>query len=294
MPYPFAANEPQTPEQREAALRKARELLQSADRVLIGAGAGLSTAAGLDHGGKRFQEEFPAFVERYGMTDSYSGGFFPFPTLEDLWAFWGRNATVNCLGVDAMALYRALYDWARTRDYFVITTNVDEQFEKAGFSPERIFATQGSYAEIQCVTGEHGIRRADELYARIEEDTGHGARTRISDSSLVPVCDVCGRPMTTHLRVDDRFVQDDAWYDAEKRYRSFVAEIPEKPTLLLELGVGFNTPVWIRMPFERIAKQTGSPLVRMNFDSADVDPSLEHAVGIQGDMAQTLPVVLGG
>ena len=287
----FLNLKPQTPEEREAAIARARELLHDADRVLIGAGAGLSTAAGHDYGGERFQRTFGEYIKRYGMTDMYSGGFYPFPTAEDRWAFWARNATVNCLGESALPLYRDLYEWAKTRDYFVLTTNADLQFEKAGFDPERIFATQGDYAHIQCVTGKHGIRSNAGLFAAIEEDTGAGERTRITDSSLVPKCDVCGKPMEMHLRVDDSFVQDDAWYAAEKRYRNFVEQIPAKPTLLLELGVGWNTPVWIRMPFERIAQSTGSPLVRMNYDDAAVNPDLPAAVGIEGDIAETFPQI---
>ena len=139
----------QSPEERERAIEEAREVLARADRVLIGAGAGLSTAAGINYGGQRFKDNFEPFIKRYGMTDMYSAGFYPFTTEEDRWAYWAHHATVNNLGMEATPLYRELYDWARGRDYFVITTNADGQFEKAGFAPERIFATQGDYAHIQ-------------------------------------------------------------------------------------------------------------------------------------------------
>ena len=275
----------------EASIEQARELLQGATRVLIGAGAGLSTAAGLNYGGQRFEDNFDSFIKRYGMTDMYTAGFYPFPTDEDRWAYWAHHATVNCLGMEALPLYRELYDWARTRDYFVLTTNADQQFLKAGFAPERIFATQGDYAHIQCSTGDHGIRPDAEVFAAIEADTNSGERTRITDASLVPTCDVCGAPMNMHLRVDGSFVQTDDWYAAERRYRDFVEKIPDEPTLLLELGVGWNTPVWIRMPFERIAQLTGSPLVRMNFDDARVDRSIPQGVGLQGDIAELFPQI---
>lgn len=275
----------------EASIEQARELLQGATRVLIGAGAGLSTAAGLNYGGQRFEDNFDSFIKRYGMTDMYTAGFYPFPTEEDRWAYWAHHATVNCLGMEALPLYRELYDWARTRDYFVLTTNADQQFLKAGFDPERIFATQGDYAHIQCSTGDHGIRPDAEVFAAIEADTNSGERTRITDASLVPTCDVCGAPMNMHLRVDGSFVQTDDWYAAERRYRDFVEKIPDEPTLLLELGVGWNTPVWIRMPFERIAQLTGSPLVRMNFDDARVDQSIPQGVGLQGDIAELFPQI---
>lgn len=292
-PFFMSRPRPQTAEEKEEAIKRARAVMAETDRVLIGAGAGLSTAAGLNYGGERFQREMPAFIKRYGMTDMYSAGFYPFPTEEDRWAYWAHHATVNCLGQEALPLYEEIFEWARNLDYFVITTNADQQFLKAGFSPERIFATQGDYAHIQCITGEHGIRDDAEVFARIEEDTDHGRRTRITDATLVPTCDVCGAPMNMHLRVDGSFVQTDDWYAAEKRYREFVAQIPEKRTLLLEMGVGWNTPVWIRMPFEQIAKKTGSPLIRMNYDSAEVDASIKSGIAVEGDIAKTFPEISG-
>ncbi|MCF2706811.1 Sir2 silent information regulator family NAD-dependent deacetylase [Arcanobacterium haemolyticum] len=287
----FATTHRMTPEDRSASIDKARLLMQSADRVLIGAGAGLSTAAGLSYGGERFRKNFPAFIQRYGMTDMYSAGFYPFPTPEDRWAYWAHHATVNCLDTDAAALYVELHEWVRSREYFVITTNVDMQFEKAGFDKDRIFAAQGDYAHIQCMTGEHGIRPNAEIFAAIERDTENGTRTRITDKALIPTCDVCGKPMMMHLRVDGTFVHTDDWYAAQERYRDFVSQISEKPTLLVELGVGWNTPIWIRTPFEHIARATGQTLIRMNYNSAEVDDSIPHSVSIDGDMAEALPLV---
>ncbi len=292
-PFFMTPEKPQTPEEREIAIARAREVMATTNRVLIGAGAGLSTAAGINYGGQRFQDNFPAFIKRYGMTDMYSAGFYPFPIEEDRWAYWAHHATVNCLGLDAQPLYEEIYEWACNLDYFVITTNADQQFFKAGFDPKRIFATQGDYAHIQCTTGRHGIREDAEIFARIEEDTEGGKRTRITDATLVPTCDVCGAPMNMHLRVDDSFVQTDDWYAAEARYKEFVAKIGQEPTTLLELGVGWNTPVWIRMPFEQIARKTDSPLIRMNYDSASVDRTIQSGIAIEGDIARTFPLISG-
>lgn len=293
LPFFMTPEKSQTPEEREAAIARAREVMAHTNRVLIGAGAGLSTAADINYGGQRFQDNFPAFIKRYGMTDMYSAGFYPFPIEEDRWAYWAHHATVNCLGLDAQPLYEEIYKWARNLDYFVITTNADQQFFKAGFDPERIFATQGDYAHIQCSTGLHGIREDAEAFAAIEEDTEGGKRTRITDATLVPKCDVCGAPMNMHLRVDSTFVQTDEWYAAEKRYKEFVAKIAQEPTTLLELGVGWNTPVWIRMPFEQIAQKTGSPLIRMNYDSAAVSSAIKSGIAIEGDIAHTFPAISG-
>lgn len=349
------------------AVARAREILASADRVLIGAGAGLSTAAGFSYSGERFERSFAPFIRRYGMTDMYSGGFYPFPTPEDKWAFWAQNIWVNRFQPGAAPLYRDLLEWARTRDYFVITTNVDAQFELAGFDADRVFATQGDYGYIQCKRGCHDriypdremveAMRADlgaqdvsgkraagcgtedaacnavdgaaenagdsvRTPGRAAENAGNGAavnaanaaasttcstvddaagsaadaptrvlRTRLSDPSLVPVCPVCGGPMEMHLRCDGFFVEDAAWRAANERYQRFVADCGTKRTVLLELGVGWNTPVWIRYPFERIAQLTGAPLVRMNYDDAAVSPRIPNAVGLKGDIAEIWPLI---
>lgn len=275
------------------ALERARSALASAERVLIGAGAGLSTAAGIAYSGERFVANFKPFITRYGMTDMYSAGFYPFRIEEDRWAYWAHHAWVNCLGLEATALYRKLHTWAREREHFVITTNADQQFEKAGFERRAIFATQGDYAHIQCARGCHEQIYPDrELFAAIEKDTGYGTRTRITDATLVPKCPVCAGPMAMHLRCDNTFVQTGDWYAAQERYQAFVAGIAEHPTVLLELGVGFNTPVWIRMPFERIAKAYGSTLIRMNYDDARVSGALPNAIGLTGDIAELWPQVV--
>lgn len=287
----------------ETDIQRARKLLGEADRVLIGAGAGLSTAAGLTYAGPRFEKYFAPFIQRYGMTDMYSAGFYPFPTQEDKWAYWAQHIWVNRIEPGATPLYRSLFQWARERDYFVITTNVDAQFELAGFDTDRIFAAQGDYGFIQCASGCHQrIYDARQLVGEWRADTNAIGRngmgesrpdeptlTRLTNPSLVPHCPVCGGAMETHLRADGHFVEDDAWHAAQQRYETFAKGILEKKTVLLELGVGWNTPVWIRYPFEHIAQMLGSkraPLVRMNFDAETADAShMEGSVGLQGDIA---------
>ena len=275
--------------------KQARELLRSADRVLIGAGAGLSTAAGLGVSGERFERLFAPFIKRYGITDAYSGGFYPFPTPEDKWAWWAQHIWASCLEPGATPLYRALAEWARERECFVITTNVDAQFEFAGFDQKQLFIPQGDYRTIQCAKGCHpGIYRIDDKVAEWRADLGARPdgtleRTRLSDPALVPRCPVCGGPMEMHLRIDSAFVENGDWRAAQERYRRFVEAMPARRTVLLELGVGWNTPVWIRYPFEQIAQTLGpnqAPLVRMNFDPATADTSrIAGAVGLAGDIA---------
>ena len=276
-------------------IHRAHSLLANADRVLIGAGAGLSTAAGLAYSGERFQRYFAPFIERYGMTDMYSAGFYPFPTQEDKWAYWSQHIWMNRFEPGATPLYRRHFEWVCDRDYFVITTNVDAQFELAGFDPQRIFATQGDYGYIQCARGCHNrIYPVRNLMEEWRSDLGARSdgtleRTRLSDPALVPTCPVCGGRMETHLRADGFFVETDDWHAAQQRYQAFAERTRGSRTVLLELGVGWNTPVWIRYPFENVAQMLGpdhAPLVRINYDAATADASsIPGAVGLAGDIA---------
>ena len=277
----------------ESSLAEARELLGRAERVLIGAGAGLSTAAGLDYGGERFERAFAPFIARYGMSDMYSAGFYPFPAEEDRWAYWARHVHVNRHEPPALPLYRELFDFARTRDCFVITTNVDAQFEKAGFERDRLFATQGDYGFNQCARGCHERLYANEqLVADILEAARRGDPTR-APSELVPTCPVCGGPMVVHLRCDGYFVEDASWHAAQQRYLRFVEGMREKHTVLLELGVGkWNTPGIIRRPFERLADLTGAPLVRMNYEDARIGGNGgRRGASLEGDIAELWPLI---
>lgn len=285
-------------------IEQAREALAGAERVLIGAGAGLSTAAGLAYSGPRFERFFGAFIERYGVTDMYSAGFYPFETLQDYWAYWSLFIWVNRYEPGAMPLYRTLAEWSAERDTFVITTNVDSQFELAGIPNTQVFEPQGNYGLLQCSRGCH--KKTYNARATVEamlEDTGHGERTSLRDESLIPYCPICGAPMAPHLRSDATFVEDDAWHAANDRYQQFVSDMLDRDgmgTALLELGVGWNTPVWIRYPFEQIAAKTSATLIRVNMDPTTTSPTMHSpihapssAIQIAADLATTLPKVLG-
>ena len=253
----------------------AHDALRHADHILIGAGAGLSTAEGLAYDGPRFERLFSAFIERYGITDMYSAGFYPFSTLADYWAYWSLHIDVNRYDVPESPLYQALVDWAVAHDTFVITTNVDAQFSLAGMPDDRIFAPQGDYGLFQCSRGCHPrtYPNHDAVKAMLQ-DTQHGQRTTLTDQSLIPYCPVCGAPMSVNVRCDATFVEDDAWHLAEQRHRRWLASAcGTGSTVLLELGVGWNTPVWIRYPFEHIAQQTDATLIRINADPTTMRPS---------------------
>ena len=271
-------------------LRKASEMLEDADAVIIGAGAGASTAAGLHYGGKRFTENFGDFIAKYGsrsMPDMYAAGFYPFPTEEAKWGYWSKHALVNRFFPPALPMYQQLLELVRNREYFVITTNVDHQFQKAGFAKERVFATQGDYGEIQCKKGCHQSVYDAEQFFRQMDTTREDC---CIPSELVPKCPVCGGRMEMHLRCDSYFVEDEAWHVAADNYANFVERFWDKKVVLLELGVGFNTPAIIRFPFETMVRENETfCLIRLNRDAPAVPASFrERAIGIGGDMARAI------
>lgn len=275
----------------ESQIQQAARMIKDAEYVLIGAGAGLSTAAGAQYGGEFFQENFREFIERYGdgpyMRDMYSAGFYPFPDEESKWGYWSKHALVGSIDADYTPLHRLLLDALEEKRIYVISTNVDNQFTRAGLPEEKIFATQGSYELIQCKKGCHQkTYHVAELFRQMNQ-----ARNDCKiPSHMVPKCPVCGGPMEMNLRSDQYFVQDEHWYAAERRFGEFLSECLDRKTVLLELGVGFNTPTIIRFPFEKLAREHENiSLIRLNLNEAVVPQSLGgRAVGINADMAQSI------
>lgn len=229
-------------------IEQLKQVLKTADAVLIGAGAGLSTSAGFTYDGERFERYFSDFHQKYGITDMYSGGFYPYDTLEEYWAWWSRHIFYNRYVDAPIPVYRELLALVKDKDYFVLTTNVDHQFQRAGFDKKKLFYTQGDYGLWQCSNACH-----DKTYDN--EDTVRQMLARQQDmkipSDLIPRCPVCGAPMTMNLRCDNSFVQDEGWYAAQSRYSDFVRRHKHGTVLHLELGVGNNTPVIIKYPFWR-------------------------------------------
>lgn len=276
-------------------ISRSAKLIKNADAVIIGAGAGASTAAGIRYGGKRFTDNFAEFIEKYGrhyMTDMYAAGFYPYPSEEAKWGYWSKHALMNRFDPPALPLYKELYDIVKDKEYFVLTTNVDHQFYKAGFEAERIFATQGDYGEIQCQRGCHQkVYDAETLFKKM--DTAR--KECLIPTELVPKCPVCGGKMAMHLRCDNYFVEDEAWQEAADRYADFLKQNKEKNVVFLELGVGFNTPVIIRFPFEKMVRENNSySLIRLNMDEAVVPESFgKRAIGIGGDMAKAITDIRG-
>lgn len=274
----------------EDQIRNAVNLIKDADTVIIGAGAGASTAAGLEYGGKKFRENFHEFIMKYGghyMTDMYAAGFYPFPSEEAKWGYWSKHALINRFAPPALPLYKELYDIVKDKEYFVLTTNVDHQFYKAGFAENRIFATQGDYGKIQCQRGCHPkTYDAKELFQKMDA----ARKDCLIPSELVPKCPICGGNMAMNLRCDNYFVEDEAWHEEADRYADFLEQHQSEKVVLIELGVGFNTPIIVRFPFEKMVRENASySLIRLNKDEAVVPESFgKRAVGIGGDMTHAI------
>ena len=244
-------------------IEEAARKLAGADAVVIGAGAGLSAAAGLDYSGPEFRKEFADYIAKYGFPDLYSSSFYEFPTEEERWARWARHIDYARFRPGAFPLYKELYELVKSRRYFVITTNVDGQFRKAGFDPDKIFEVQGDYGLMQCAVGCHPKVYSDK--EAVEEILKHSHDMTV-DRQYVPVCPVCGGDMDVHVRKNGYFVQDDNWDKAAERYEEFMRNYADRgKVVLLELGIGFNTPTIIRFPFERVTfHNPQATLVRLN------------------------------
>ena len=263
------------------------DAIRDADAVLVGAGAGLSTAAGFAYAGKRFDDNFADFRDAYGITDMYSGGFYPFPDEESLWAWWSRSILLNRYDCPVGQPYLDLLDMLRGREYFVLTTNVDHQFQRAGIDRDRLFYTQGDYGLLQCSTPCHQETYDNEELVRQMAERQRDLRV---PSELVPRCPRCGEPMVPNLRCDDTFVEDEGWHAAAKRYDDFLREHRRDRIVLLEVGVGGNTPGIIKYPFWRmVAQNRHATYVQLNRGEVLAPAELgEKSVILDCDAAEAL------
>ena len=270
----------------ETSIARLKKALDEADAVVIGAGAGLSTSAGFVYNGERFEKHFSDFAEKYGFNDMYSGGFYPYQTPEEFWAYWSRYIFVNRYTDAPKPVYNELFELVKGKDYFVITTNVDHCFQKAGFDKKRLFYTQGDYGLFQCSVPCHDKTYENEETVRrmVEEQKDMRIPTE-----LIPKCPVCGKPMTMNLRSDDKFVEDEGWHEAAERYENFLRTRKGK-VLFLELGVGYNTPVIIKYPFWNMtAKNPDATYTCINYGEAVCPEDIkDRAICIDGDIGGAL------
>lgn len=264
-----------------------RQALDDADAVLIGAGAGLSAAAGLVMTGPRFSDNFADFIDVYGFTDLYSAGFHHFDTLEEKWAFWSRHFMLDRYGEIPNDTYDILKHLVANKDYFIITTNVDHCFQRSGFDKTRLFYTQGDFGLFQC-----SVPCCNKTYDNetvVRRMAAEQRNMRIP-TELVPHCPVCGAPMMQNMRFDDRFVEDDGWHRAMGRYQDFVRRHQQSNLLLLELGVGGNTPSIIKFPFWRLtAAHPSFTYACVTLNDAVCPPSIaEQSICISADINSVL------
>ena len=274
-----------------AQIARLRRALDEADAVVIGAGAGLSTAAGFTYNGERFERYFSDFAEKYGFHDMYSGGFYSFPSQEEFWAYWSRYIFINRYQNAPKSVHEVLLELVRDKDYFVITTNVDHCFQKAGFDKKRLFYTQGDYGLFQC--SEPCCQETWDNEAVIRQMVAEQKDMKIP-SALVPRCPHCGKPLTMNLRSDDCFVEDEGWHAAAGRYANFLRTREGQKILFLELGVGYNTPVIIKYPFwQMTAKNPRATYACINRGEVFCpDEIADRAICVNGDIGEAIEKVL--
>ena len=283
-----------------------KSILQNADSILIGAGAGLSTSAGFTYSGSRFQKYFADFEKKYGFYDMYSGGFYPYKTLEENWAYWSRYIIINRYMNAPIPVYEELFELVKNKNYFVLTTNVDHCFQKAGFDKSRLFYTQGDYGLWQCSQPCHKKTYDNQLFVEkmvreqgfvIQDDGGlelpengfEGIKMTVP-SELVPRCPVCGKPMSMNLRADDTFVEDEGWNKAAGRYEDFLNENKDGKIVYLELGVGGNTPGIIKYPFWKMTyANPKAKYICINKGEAEVPREIENqSICVNNDIYEVL------
>ena len=272
-------------------IQRLKRAIDEADAVVIGAGAGLSTSAGFTYSGERFEKYFSEFREKYGFDDMYAGGFYPYETPEEKWAFWSRYIFINRYMDAPKQVYEQLLALVKDKDYFVITTNVDHCFQKAGFDKARLFYTQGDYGLFQCSVPCTPVTYDNENMVR---DMMEQQSDMKIPSELVPTCPVCGKPLTMNLRSDDKFVEDEGWHRAAQRYHQFLRSHDGK-VLFLELGIGYNTPSIIKFPFwQMTAENPDATYACINFGEAMYPEEIQaQTIAIDGDIGEVIGDVLG-
>lgn len=264
-------------------MERLKNEIETAAAIVVGAGAGMSLSAGMAYDGGRFDKIFADFHKAYGIRDMYSGGFYPYDTLEEYWAWWSRHILVNRYEAGVGRPYKDLLQLVRGKEYFILTTNVDHQFQLAGCDKQRLFYTQGDYGLWQCAKACH-----DRTY-----DNEQAVRRMVANqenmkipAELIPYCPICGAPMTMHLRCDDRFVQDTGWYAAASRYEAFLRRYQNAHILFWEMGVGMNTPAIIKYPFWRMTAENSHAVYACINSNQPVCPAeiTKRAICIQGDI----------
>ena len=273
-------------------IERLKKVLENTETIVVGAGAGLSTSAGFTYDGERFRENFSDFEDKYGFHDMYAGAFCRYDTPEEHWAYWSRFITVNRYMDAPKPVYKELLDMIRNKDYFVITTNVDHCFQKAGIDKKRLFYTQGDYGLFQC--SEPCCQETFENEKDVREMVERQEDMRIP-SELLPVCPRCGRPVTMNLRSDNSFVEDEGWHRAAERYENFLRTRKNMLILFLELGVGYNTPGIIKYPFwQMTAENPKATYACINYGEAYAPEEIaDRSIVVNADISEVIETIYG-
>lgn len=268
-----------------------KKLIEDADAILIGAGAGLSESAGYHYAGEKFQHDFKEFIKKYGFTDLYTSSFYPFASEEEKWAYWAKHIYFSYYENEKNEMYEHLHELVKNKNYFVITTNVDGKFLQNGFARDKVFEVQGRYSSLQCATPCHNkLYDNKEFVFKALENTDEDLKIK---PELVPKCPVCKGPMEVNLRCDDHFVEDELWEVSNKRYEAFLKKYKDKKIVFLEFGVGFNTPGIIRYPFEQMTYlNDNATLIRFNTKHQYASPEIEtRLIKVTDDIASVIDLL---
>ena len=288
----------------EKKLLELKERIAQADAVMICAGAGLSTAAGFVYSGERFNRYFSDFSQKYGFHDMYSGGFYPYKTQEEFWAYWSRYIWINRYMDAPKSTYYDLFRLVRGKDYFVLTTNVDHCFQKAGFDKARLFYTQGDYGLFQCskpcckqtwdnesMVRDMVLSQGFIIRERNKMILPEGTIAAMTvPTELLPRCPNCGRPFTMNLRSDDKFVEDEGWQNAAVEYEAWLTAHQHRKIIFLEIGVGYNTPGIIKYNFwQQVYQNPEATYACLNTEETRIPGEIaDQAILISGDSGQVI------
>ena len=293
---------------REESVARLKTEIATADAIVVGAGAGLSTAAGFTYDGERFEKYFGDFARQYGIRDMYSGGFYPFPDAEIRWAWWARHIYYNRYVPAPKPVYQDLLRLLENKDYFVITTNVDHQFQTAGFDKKRLFYTQGDYGLFQSVNpqirktydNEAWVMEAMEAQGFVRDPVNifqppeNGSLLMRIPTELIPKCPDDGSDVTMNLRSDDSFVEDEGWHRASVAWSDFLRRHENLHVLYLEIGIGMNTPVIVKYPFWQMTNDNPKAVYAcLNYNEAYCPKQIEsQSICIDGDSGDVIACLL--
>ncbi len=291
----------------ESKIEYLKNEIEKADAIVIGAGAGLSTSAGFTYSGERFEKYFFDFSKKFGISDIYSGGFYQFPDKETTWAWWARHIYFNRYINPTKPVYRDLFSIVKDKEYFVITTNVDHLFQRAGFDKKRLFYTQGDYGLFQSVNSQNqntydneewvlkaieaqGFKKNSEGIFEVPQNKKISMKI---PTELIPKCPD-GSDVIMNLRADSSFVEDEGWHRASKNYYNFLEKYKDKHILFLELGVGNNTPVIIKYPFWQMTMENKNAIYAcINYNEAFCPTQIkDRSICIDGDIGDVLKKIM--